>query len=238
MSNLHPSSGRIARQITWLALSITVTALVLATTDLCAQAQTEPGLVRAANLVYGKSKSSVCFSDEFLVQVQKETHIRAHDQLFPVKLEESDELFEHPFAVMTGEGRFELTDLQRQNMADYLNAGGFIIASAGCSSRPWNQSFEREVKQLFPHRELETLEADHPVFHTVYDINESQYKSGESKLPDLRGLNIDGRTVLIWSPDGLNDTANAGPNCCCCGGNEVKQAKKLNVNILVYALTY
>jgi hypothetical protein len=72
----------------------------------------------------------------------------------------------------------------------------------------------------------------------VYDIASSRYKSGENKLPDLYGLELDGRIVLIWSPDGLNDTANAGPNCCCCGGNEVKAAKMINVNLLSYALTH
>jgi len=82
------------------------------------------------------------------------------------------------------------------------------------------------------------LDADHPIFHTVYDVTSSKYKSGSQKLPVLKGLEVDGKIVLIWSPDGLNDTANAGPNCCCCGGNEVKSAKLLNVNILAYALTH
>ena len=44
--------------------------------------------------------------------------------------------------------------------------------------------------------------------------------------------------MLILSPDGLNDTANAGPSCCCCGGNEIKSAKEINVNLLAYALTH
>jgi hypothetical protein len=72
----------------------------------------------------------------------------------------------------------------------------------------------------------------------VYDITQSNYKSGGPRLPDLEALEIDGRVVMILSPDGLNDTGNAGPGCCCCGGNEVKSALKLNVNILAYALTH
>lgn len=197
----------------------------------------EPGQVRCANLVYGENKSSVCFSDEFLVQIQKETSIRTYRRFSPVKLD-SIELFEYPFAVMTGEGSFSLTEQQRENMHDYLELGGFIVASAGCSSQPWNASFKQEMLAIFPNHELVQLDADHPVFHTVYDIKSSSYRSGDIKLPELWGLEIDGRIVLVWSPDGLNDTANAGPSCCCCGGNEVKSAKLINVNLLAYALTH
>ncbi len=195
------------------------------------------GLIRCANLIYGQNKSSVCFSDEFLVEIQKETNIRTHRRFSPVKLGSAD-LFDHPFSVMTGEGAFSLTTEQRTNLRDYLELGGFVVASAGCSSKSWNESFKREIGQVLPDHELVILDADHPVYHTVYDIKSSKYKSSAEKLPELYGLEIDGRMVLIWSPDGLNDTANAGPSCCCCGGNEVKAARAVNVNLLAYALTH
>jgi hypothetical protein len=58
----------------------------------------------------------------------------------------------------------------------------------------------------------------------------------------LEGLEIDGKIVMVYSPEGLNDTANAnksgGKNCCCCGGNEVKNSQQINVNIFTYALTH
>jgi len=201
-----------------------------------APASDEEGVVRCANLIYGKDKSSVCFSDEFLTQISRETNIKTSRQFHPVKLE-ADELFESPFSVMTGEGAFSLTDAQRENFRDYLLNGGFIIASAGCSSKTWNESFAREIKLMFPDTELSELKADHPIFHTVYDITTSKFKSGANKLPTLRGLDIDGKTVLIWSPDRLNDTSNAGGGCCCCGGHEIQSAQIMNVNILAYPLT-
>ncbi len=128
--------------------------------------------------------------------------------------------------------------MQRENLRDYLMHGGFIEASAGCSSEPWNQSFHREIAAIFPDIKMKTLGPNHPIFHTVYDIGSSPYHSGASHLPKVEALEIDGRVVVLWSPDGLNDTGNAGPNCCCCGGNEVGEAKKMNVNILAYALTH
>lgn len=195
------------------------------------------GVVKCANLIYGKNKTSVCFSEDFLAQVRKNTYIETHRRLFPVKLE-SSELYDYPFSVFTGEGSFTLTKPQRENMRNYLVNGGFIVASAGCSSKPWNASFGSEMKKMFPESKMPVLEAIHPVFHTVYDITSFEYKPGKTKLPTLRGLEIDGKIVLIWSSDGLNDTAKAGPNCCCCGGNEIKAAEKVNVNLLAYAVTY
>ncbi len=194
-------------------------------------------LISCANLVYGEGKTSVCFSDAFMADVAQKTHLRTHRRFFEVNLG-SDELFEHPFAVMTGEGDFTLTPDQRDRLEAYLTSGGFLVASAGCSSTAWNAAFERELTAMFPDVALTTLAAEHPVFHSVYDISESRYKRGETRLPELRGLELDGRIVLIFSPDGLNDTANAGPECCCCGGNEVKSAKEINVNLLAYAVTH
>ena len=197
----------------------------------------EPGEVRAANLIYGTNRTSVCFADQFLADVETQTNIKTNRRFFPVQMD-SDELFDYPFAVMTGEGAFSLSDAQRDTLKDYLTYGGFVIASAGCSSKPWNESFRQEMVAMFPEAELAVLGADHAIYHTVYDISSSRYKSGETKLPELYALQIEGRVVMVWSPDGLNDSGNAGPNCCCCGGNEVKSAKQLNVNILAYALTH
>jgi hypothetical protein len=44
--------------------------------------------------------------------------------------------------------------------------------------------------------------------------------------------------VAVFSADGLNDTGNAGGGCCCCGGDEITNAKLVNVNLLAYALTH
>ncbi len=193
--------------------------------------------VYCANLIYAEDKTSVCFSDDFLRVAREETNIQAHPVFEAVRLE-SVELFDYPFAVMSGEGAFELTDEQLTNLKDYLAGGGFLLASSGCSSEHWNTSFSSAIRSLFPDAEAVKLEADHPVFHTVYEVRRSRYKSGGPRLPHLEAIQIDGRVVMIWSPDGLNDTDNAGGDCCCCGGNEARSARKLNVNILAYALTH
>ncbi len=194
------------------------------------------GVVNCANLIYGNNKSSVCFSPGFLKEIAKDTHVATRTDFVAVKLESVD-LYQHPFAVMTGEGAFKLTEPQRTSLRNYLINGGFVVASAGCSSRPWSSSFRSEISQIFPDTKLEPIDPSHPIFHTVYDINQLDLKKSSGRAA-LEGLTIDGKIVLVFSEDGLNDTQHAGGNCCCCGGNEIRNARQINVNLLAYALTH
>jgi hypothetical protein len=189
-------------------------------------------LVECANLIYAGTKSSVCFSEEFLSAVAAETSICTARKFKPVKLAEK-EVFKFPFAVMTGEGAFNLTDDERKNLKAYLEKGGFLLASAGCSSKEWSDSFKREMEAVFPDRKLSEVSMEHPIFRTVYDVKRLDMShGGEAKL---LGLTIGGKIALIVSTDGLNDTGTMH-GCCCCGGNEIKNAQKVNGNILAYAL--
>jgi len=192
--------------------------------------------LKCANLVYAGSKSSVCFSDKFLDTVQRETNCDTERKFTKVRLA-TDEMFQYPFAIMTGEGAFSLLETERQILKSYLDRGGFLLASAGCSSTEWDRSFRREMQRIFPNKTLEKVELSHPIFHTVFDVKRIQLKKGGSS-GHLLGLQIDGKIVLIYSPEGLNDTAHAGKKCCCCGGNEIKNSMEINVNIFTYALTH
>ena len=187
--------------------------------------------VECANLIYAGAKSSVCFSEEFLSTVAAETSINTSRKFKAVKLAER-EVFRFPFAVMTGEGAFSLTDAERKDLKSYLEKGGFLLASAGCSSKEWGDSFTREMRAIFPERKLEEVPITHSIFRTIFDIPRLDTKQEDAKL---FGLQIGGKFVVIYSPDGLNDTSTMH-GCCCCGGNEIKNSQKVNANIQVYAL--
>lgn len=192
------------------------------------------GIVQVANLVYAGTKSSKCFADHFLIQAEKASSISTSRRFHAVKLS-SDELFEFPLVIMTGEGSFTLLDSERQNLRKYIERGGFLLGSAGCSSPDWDKSFRSEMAQVFGDHPLTALTMDHPVFHTVYDINEINGSHG--KVRPLEGISIGGRLGVLYSVDGLNDTSHT-TGCCCCGGNEITNCIQVNVNILAYALTY
>lgn len=53
----------------------------------------------------------------------------------------------------------------------------------------------------------------------------------------VEGLEINGRLVMVYSKDGLNDVSNA-KGCCCCGGNMIVESVAVNVNVFTYSLLY
>jgi hypothetical protein len=154
-----------------------------------------------------------------------------------VKLD-SEELFKYPFVMMTGETEFRLRPTERENLKKYLANGGFLLASAGCSSKSWDRSFRREMKAVFEDKDdaLAKLEMAHPIFNIVHTIEKLQlHHAGEDAR--LEAIEVDGKAVVIYSPHGLNNTANT-EGCCCCGGNEIENSLAVNVNIVVYSLLH
>ncbi|HBC87414.1 MAG TPA: hypothetical protein DCZ94_10705 [Lentisphaeria bacterium] len=193
------------------------------------------GVIQCANLIYGGNQTSRCFSDEFLSAVQRETTIATERRFKSVKLS-SEEMFAYPFAMMTGESDFHFTAPERENLKKYLEKGGFILASAGCSSKIWDKAFRREIRTIFPENGLKKIDMSHPLFRTVHEIKALKLHRQE-ELPYLEGIEINGKIVLIYSAHGLNDTTHT-EGCCCCGGNEIENSLEVNVNILVYALLH
>ena len=214
------------------SLALYLLLFVTLMTPLCAQ---KDGAVECGLLIYGGTKTSRCFSDEFLSTVQQKTSIATERRFKPVKLA-SDELFKMPFVILTGEGDFNLTPKERENFIKYVGNGGFLLASAGCSNADFNTAFQREVKQMFGADGMKGIAPDHAIFRTVFDIKGLPlgHSSGAAQL---QGLEQNGKLVVLYSPDGLNDSHHAD-GCCCCGGNEITNSLQMNANILAYALLH
>ena len=113
------------------------------------QAGGEPdGIVQVANLVYAGTKSSRCFSDHFLIKAEKESSISTSRRFHAVKLG-SENVFEFPLVIMTGEGDFQLTAAERENLRRYVAArrlpagvGQLLVAANGTtpSAAKWRWS--------------------------------------------------------------------------------------------------
>ena len=190
--------------------------------------------IQCGNLVYATNRSSVCFADAFLGDVAKQTNLDIGKNFVPVKAE-SESLFNFPFLVWSGQDSFTLTQKDRDNLRKYLTNGGFIVSSPGCSDANWDKSLRRELQLIFPENKLEKIPMTHPLFSTVLSIPRLTDKGGKTQL--VEGMEINGRLVMVYSREGLNDVKNA-KGCCCCGGNEIMQAAQVNLNALVYALLY
>jgi len=188
--------------------------------------------IRCNNLIYANGKASICFADKFLTTAATETGLNILPKFQSVKLD-ADEFFDSPFTVISGEGNFRFSEKERENLKRYLTNGGFLVASPGCSDKAWDQAFRGELRALFPDVALKKIPMTHPIFSTVYDVTTLTRKTGGTTL--VEGLEIDGRLVMIYSTEGLNDARNA-KGCCCCGGNQIRESEEVNVNILIHSL--
>jgi len=199
-----------------------------------APVHSDPTMLQCGNLIYCGNKSSVCFADRFLTDVTEQTSLRVNRKFCPVRLD-NDALFDFPFCVMSGNENFVLSERERSQLRKFLTQGGFLLVSPGCSDEKWDLSFRQEIKICFPENSLKPVPMSHPIFNIVNPIPRLTEKHGRPAV--LEGLEINGRLVVVYSKEGLNDVQHA-TGCCCCGGNELAQPERINVNVFTYAVLY
>jgi hypothetical protein len=167
-------------------------------------------VVQVANLVYSGIRSSHCFSDYFLIKAEKESAISTSRRFHAVKLS-SEDLFHFPLVVMTGEGAFQLPDSERENLRRFIERGGFLLASAGCSSQDWDRSFRREMARIFPQQPMQALGMDPPIFHTVCEITELKARHGTPKPLIRKEYNFDALSFAGLLAERIHDPTLPGP---------------------------
>ncbi|MBT8238341.1 MAG: DUF4159 domain-containing protein [Croceitalea sp.] len=107
-------------------------------------------------------------------------------------------IFEFPFIHMTGHGNVFFTEVEAQNLRTYLLAGGFLHIDDNYGMEPY---LKRELKKVFPNKELEELGADHPIFNRKYKFEEGLPKIHEhdGQRPQALGIFHEGRLVLLFT---------------------------------------
>ena len=110
----------------------------------------------------------------------------------------STEIFNFPFIHLTGHGNIVLSENEAFNLRTYLNAGGFLHVD---DNYGLNEYFRREIKKVFPDKELIELPASHPVFHQKYSFNKGLPKIHEhdNKPPQAFGIFIEDRMVCLYT---------------------------------------
>jgi len=110
----------------------------------------------------------------------------------------SQDIFNYPFAHMTGHGNIVFSENEARNLRIYLEGGGFIHVD---DNYGLDEYFRREVKKVFPQKELVELPPNHPVFNQRFKFPEGLPKIHEhdDKQPQAFGLFIDDRLVLLYT---------------------------------------
>jgi uncharacterized protein DUF4159 len=98
-----------------------------------------------------------------------------------------DKLWDYPFIHVTGHGNVRFSEQEVVRLRDYLTRGGFLHVSDNYGI---DSSFRREIKRVFPGRELVDVPLTHPIYHIVYDFPKGLPKIHEHDGKPARGFGI------------------------------------------------
>ena len=124
---------------------------------------------------------------------------------------------------------------------NYLLDGGTWVIHSNCGRDDFNASVRREIRRIFPDRELAPIPTDHPIYSAFYKIKEMRLRVDKKPFatipPYLETVNIGTRAAIIFSPFDLSCGWDVEKNPIE-GGKLYHQvdALKLGSNIMTYCL--
>jgi len=163
------------------------------------------------------------------------TPMSAHPEEFRIKLTD-DDANQYPYLYMTGHGNVRFTDDEVIALRSILMNSGFLHAD---DNYGMDESFRREMKRVFPNKDLVTLPHDHPIFSSYYQMLNGLPKVHEhdNHLPQALALFEGDRMIMLYTyesdlGDGWED-ANVHHDPL-----PIREASlKMGVNIIYFALT-
>jgi hypothetical protein len=181
---------------------------------------------------------------------ERDLKIRA--QVREELLDINDEaLFDFHLVFMHGRTAFRLTDAERQQLRQYVERGGMILADSICASRAFTESFRREMAAVFPDRKLDRITADDPLFGKTYGGFELQMvfrrdpetaapgqpieASARKVPPELEGIKLGDRWGVIFSQYDISCALEKRDSLECRGYTR-DDAARLGLNIILYSL--
>jgi hypothetical protein len=147
----------------------------------------------------------------------------------------SGNIFAYPFLFMTGHGNIVFSDDEAKKLRIYLENGGFLYVD---DDYGLDKAFRREIKKVFPDKELTELPFSYGLYHCFYDFPKGPPKTHEhnGKPPQGFGVFVDGRLCLYYTyesnpSDGWDDSEvhNDPPE-------KREEALKFGTNLVVWSL--
>lgn len=114
-------------------------------------------------------------------RLQQMTSIKVSPDGRFLRLRNKD-LKDYPWIYMVEPGRLLLDDEEVKILRDYLANGGFLMADDFWGDWQW-ENFRNEMEKVFPGRQFVELPMEHPVFHSVFDL---QVPKQKLQTPNVR----------------------------------------------------
>ena len=147
------------------------------------------------------------------------------------------ELFKFPFLFATGHGVINFSVEEKERLRQYLTGGGFLFVN---DSYGMDRTFQKEMAQLFPEREVVELPFSHPLYHCFYDFSNGPPKIHEhdNKAPRGYSIIVNGRAVVYFLVESDIGDGWEDPQVHNDPDEKRYEAFRMGLNILTYALLY
>lgn len=166
-------------------------------------------------------------------------------------------LFDYPFIYIVEPGNLAFSEEEVETLRRYLLNGGFLMVDDFWGEDEW-YNFYYEIKRVFPNRELEKLELEHPIFHAVFDLKERPqipsighalsgrnygvtWERSDAREVHYKGIYDDKRrmmAIICHNTDLGDGWEREGENEWYFHEFSEKKAYPLGINIVFYAMTH
>lgn len=126
-------------------------------------------------------------------RLQQMTSLRVNPDGRIIELTDK-ELFDYPWIYIVEPGALVFSEAEVTALRKYLLNGGFLMVDDFWGDWQW-ENFYREIKRVFPEREPEELEMDHPIFHCVFPIT---LPKQQMQIPNFRDGEDSQYTHVTW----------------------------------------
>jgi hypothetical protein len=153
-------------------------------------------------------------------------------------------LFEHPFCVLVAEAPIAgLSDAGVRQIERFLSYGGFLLIddASGEGDGAIAKSVRRLAGRIFPTRPVSPLPADHAVFRSFFLLDSPVGRTLGTGV--LEGVSTGPTTPLVFCGSDLSGALDRSPSgqdrypVVPGGERQRREALKLGVNLMLYALT-
>jgi len=146
-------------------------------------------------------------------------------------------IFAYPFLFMTGHGNIVFSDSDAKKLRTYLENGGFLYVD---DDYGLDKAFRREIKKVFPDKDLQELPFSYGLFHSFYDFPKGVPKIHEhdGKPAQSFGIFIGTRLGLLYTYESNPSDGWADPEVHNDPPEKREEALKFGTNIVIWALTH
>lgn len=177
-----------------------------------------------------------------LKTIDQTTTLHVQFKRVPVDAEKAD-IYSFPVLFMVGQRDFQFSPITRKRLREYFDHGGTLIVDDAIGSSEFDAAFRREIKAIYPDKQLRTLPADSPMFTYVVDARRVQLSPLGQQLapgvnsPQIEAIEVDGQYTVLYSPLSLSAGWEQLPRAYNRGYAD-EDALKLGVDLFMYVVSH